>query len=86
VGKIVPGYLIRVMRTLPSSMLLGRESMLRHNMELDLGRGLGRFEVKTKHGRARFNGSIRYGKRVVRTRGNAAEIHESIEAVGFMRC
>jgi hypothetical protein len=71
-----------VMRTLPSRMLLGREFMLRHNMELDLGRGLGSFEVKTKHGRARFNGSIRYGKREVGTRGNVAEVQESIEAVG----
>jgi hypothetical protein len=56
--------------------------MLRHNMELDLGRGLGSFEVKTKHGRARFNGSIRYGKQEVGSRGNAAEVQESIAAVG----
>jgi hypothetical protein len=70
------------MRTLPSRMLLRRESMLRHNMELDLGCGLGSFDVKTKHGRARFNGSVRYGKREVGTRGSVAEVQESIEAVG----
>jgi hypothetical protein len=81
-GRLFPGYLVRVKRTLPSRMLLGREFMLRHNMELDLGRGLGSFEVKTKHGKARFNGSIRYGKREVGTRGNVAEVQESIEAVG----
>jgi hypothetical protein len=67
---------------LPSRMLLGREFKLRHNMELDLGRGLGSFEVKTRHGRARFNGSIRYGKREVGPRGSVAEVQESIEAVG----
>jgi hypothetical protein len=71
-----------VMRTLPSLMLLGREFMLRHNIELGLGRGFGSFEVKTKHGRARFNGSIRYVKREVGTRGSVAEVQESIEAVG----
>jgi hypothetical protein len=70
------------MRTLPSRMLLGREFMLRHNMELDLGRGLGNFEVKTKHGRPRFNGIIRYRKREVDTRGSVAEVQESVEAVG----
>jgi hypothetical protein len=70
------------MRTLPSRVLLGREFMLRHNMELYLGRGLGSFEVKTKHGRAHFNGSIWYGKREVGTRGSVAEVQESIEAVG----
>jgi hypothetical protein len=68
------------MRTLPSRMLLGREFMLCYNMELDLGRGLGSFEVKTKHGRARFNGSIRYVKREVGTRGSVAEVQKSIEA------
>jgi hypothetical protein len=51
-------------------------------VELDLGRGVGSFEVKTKHGRARFNGSIRYGKREVGTRGSVAEVQESLEAVG----
>jgi hypothetical protein len=70
------------MRTLPSRMLLGREFMLRHNMKLDLGRGLGSFAVKTKHARARFSGSIRYGKREMGTRGRVAEVQESIEAVG----
>jgi hypothetical protein len=81
-GRFFPRYLVRVMRTLPSRMLLGREFMLRHNVELYLGRGLGSFEVKTKHGRARFNGSIRYGNREVGTRGNVAEVQEYIEAVG----
>jgi hypothetical protein len=63
-------------------MLLGREFMLRHNMEPDLGRGLGSFEVKTKHRRARFNGSILYGKREVGTKDNIAKVQESVEAVG----
>jgi hypothetical protein len=63
-------------------MLLRREFMLRHNMELDLGRGLGSFEVETKHDRARFNGSIRYGQREVGTRESIAEVQESTEAVG----
>jgi hypothetical protein len=66
------------MRTLPSQMFLGREFILRHNMELDLGRGLGSFEVKTQHGRARFNGSIRFEKREVGTRRIVAEVEESI--------
>jgi hypothetical protein len=81
-GRLFPGYHVRVMRTLPSRMPLGREFMLRYNMKLDLGRGLGSFEVKTKHGRDRFNGSIRYGKRELGTRGSVAEVQESIEAVG----
>jgi hypothetical protein len=81
-GILFPGYEIRVMPTLPSRMLLGREFMRRHNMELDLGRGLGSFEVKAKHGRARFNGSIRYGKREVDTSYSVMEVQESIEAVG----
>jgi hypothetical protein len=51
-------------------------------MELDLGRGLGSFEVKTKHGRARFNGRERYGQREVGTRESIAEVQGSIEAVG----
>jgi hypothetical protein len=81
-GRLFPGYQVRVMRTLPSRMLLEREFMLRHNMDLDLGRGLGSFEVKTKHGRARFSGSIRYRQREVGTRKSIAEVQESIEAVG----
>jgi hypothetical protein len=82
-GRLFPGYQVRVMRTLPSQMLLlRREVMLRHNMELDLGRGLGSFEVKTKHVRARFSGSIRYEQREVGTRKSIAEVQESIEAVG----
>jgi hypothetical protein len=36
-GILFPGFEVRVMRTLPSRMLLGREFILRHNMELDLG-------------------------------------------------
>jgi hypothetical protein len=79
---LFPGFEVRVMRTLPSRILLGREFILRHNMELDLGRVLGSFEVVTKYGRARFNGSIRYGQRELGTRGSIAEDHESIEAVG----
>jgi hypothetical protein len=72
------------MRTLPLRIPLGREFMLRHNMELDLGRGLGSFEVKTKHGRARFNGSIRYGKLKVGTRAVGEEyIRDAIEAMDF---
>jgi hypothetical protein len=81
-GRLFPGYDVRVMRTLPSRMLLLREFMLRHNMELDCGRGLGSFEVKTKHGRARFDGSIRYGQREVDTRGSIAGVQESVKAVG----
>jgi hypothetical protein len=81
-GRLFPGYQVRVMRTLPSRMLLGREFMLRHDMELNLGRGLDSFEVKTKHGRARFNGSIRYGQQEVGTRESIAEVQEFIEAVG----
>jgi hypothetical protein len=72
--------LIFTLSQLPSRMLLGYEFVLRHNMELDLGRGLGSFEVKTKHGRARLNG--RYGKREVGTRERVAGVQESIEAVG----
>jgi hypothetical protein len=79
---LFPGFEVRVMRTLPSRILLGREFILRHNMELYLGRVLGSFEMETKYGRARFNGSIRYGQREVGTRGSIAEVHESIEAVG----
>jgi hypothetical protein len=59
---LFPGFEVRVMRTLPSRILLGREFVLRHNMELGLGRVLGSFEVEAKYGRARFNGSIRYGQ------------------------
>jgi hypothetical protein len=77
-GRLFPGYQVIMMRTLPSRMLLGRGFMLRHNMELDLGRGLGSFEVKTKHGRARFSGSIRYGQREVGTRKSIAEVQESL--------
>jgi hypothetical protein len=40
VGRLFLRYEVRMMRTLPSRMILGREFMLRHNMELDLGRGL----------------------------------------------
>jgi hypothetical protein len=40
-GRLFPGYQVRVMRNLPSRVLLGSEFVLRHNMELDLGRGLG---------------------------------------------
>jgi hypothetical protein len=61
-GRLFPEYQVRVMRTLPSPIFLGREFMLHHNMELYLGRGLGSFEVNSKHGRARFNESIRYVK------------------------
>jgi hypothetical protein len=81
-GRLFPGYQVREMRTLPSQMHLGRDFMLHHNMELNLGSVLGSFEVKTKHGRARSNGSIRCGKREVGTRGSVAEFQESIEAVG----
>jgi hypothetical protein len=81
-GRLFPGYQVRVMRMIPSGILLGRDFMPRHNMELDLGRGLESFEVKTKHGRARSNGSIRYRKREVGTRRSVAEVQESIEAVG----
>jgi hypothetical protein len=81
-GILFPGFEVWVMRTLPSRMLLGRDFILRHNMELDLGRVLGSFEEETKYDRARFNGSIRYGQREVGTRGSIAEVHESIEAVG----
>jgi hypothetical protein len=81
-GRLFLGYQVRVMRTLLSRILLGREFMLRHNMELDLGHGLESFKIKTKHGRARFNGSIRYGKREVGTRGSVAEVQDSIGAVG----
>jgi hypothetical protein len=81
-GRLFPEYKVRVMRKIPSRMLLGREFMIRHNMELDLGRGLGSFEMKTKHGRARFNGSMWYGQREVGTKGSIAEVQESIEAVG----
>jgi hypothetical protein len=56
--------------------------MLRHNMELNLGRGLGSFEVVTKYGRAPFNVSIRYGQQEVGTKGSIAEVQESIKAVG----
>jgi hypothetical protein len=69
------------MRTLPSRMLLGREFILRHNTELDLRCVLGSIEVETKYGRARFNGSMRYGQQEVGTRGSIAEVHGSIEAV-----
>jgi hypothetical protein len=81
-GRLFPECQVRVMRTLPSRMLLGHVLMLCHNMELDLRRGLGSLEVKTKHGRARFIGRIRYGKREVCTKGSIAEVQESIEAVG----
>jgi hypothetical protein len=81
-GILFPGFEVRVMRKLPSRMLLGREFILRHNMELDLARVLESLEVETKYGRARFNGSIWYGQREVGTRGSIAEVHESIEAVG----
>jgi hypothetical protein len=81
-GRIFPGYQVRTIRTLPSLILLGREFMLRHSTELDLGRGLGSFEVKTKHGRARFNGSIRYGQREMCMKESIAEVQESIQAMG----
>jgi hypothetical protein len=81
-GRLFPEYKVRVMRTLPSRMPLGRKFMLRHNMELDLGRDLESLEMKTKRGRARFNGSIWYGQREVSTKGSISEVQESIEAVG----
>jgi hypothetical protein len=81
-GILFRGFEVRVMRTLPSRMLLGHEFILRHNMELDFGRVLGSFEVETKYGRDRFNGIIRYGQREMGTRRNIAQVHESIEAVG----
>jgi hypothetical protein len=80
--RLFPGYQVRLMRAIPSRMLLGRDFMLRHNMELDLGRGLGSFEVDTKHGRARFNGNKRYGQREVGTKESIAEVQEIIEAMG----
>jgi hypothetical protein len=36
-GRFFSGYQVRVMRTLSSRMILGREFMLRHNIELNLG-------------------------------------------------
>jgi predicted nucleotidyltransferase component of viral defense system len=70
------------MRTLLSRIPLGREFILRHNMELDLGRGLGNFEVETKRDRARFSRRIQYKQREVGSKRSIAEVQKTTEAVG----
>jgi hypothetical protein len=59
-GRLFQRYKVRVMKSLPSRMLLGRGFMLRYGMLLDLRRGFGSFVVEISHGTVRFSGSIRY--------------------------
>jgi hypothetical protein len=58
VGTLQKGMRVRIMRRLPSKILLGRRFILRLNMRLEFSRGLGSFTAPTKVGCGTRSGRI----------------------------
>jgi hypothetical protein len=59
-GRLFRRVRVRVMQKLPSKLLIGRQFMIKFQMDLLLGKGQGRFTVETENGPTIFSGSIRY--------------------------
>jgi hypothetical protein len=57
-GRLMRNIRVRVMRTLPSGILIGRRLMLRLNMSLDFSSGVGSFSADTPRGSRIFSGRI----------------------------
>jgi hypothetical protein len=59
-GRLFRRVRVRVMQKLPSKLPIGRQLMIKFQMDLLLGKGQGRFTVETENGPTVFSGSIRY--------------------------
>jgi hypothetical protein len=57
-GRLMRNFCVRVMRTLPSGILIGRRLMLRLKMSLDFSSGVGSFSADTPQGPRIFSGRI----------------------------
>jgi hypothetical protein len=57
-GRLMRNIRVRVMRTLPSRILIGRRLMLRMKMSLDFSSGVGVFSADTPRGPCIFSGRI----------------------------
>jgi hypothetical protein len=57
-GRLLRNIQVRVMRTLPSGILIGRRLMLRLKMSLDFSSGVESFSADTPRGPRIFSGSI----------------------------
>jgi hypothetical protein len=59
-GRLFRRVRVRVMQKLPSKLPIGRQFMIKYQMDLLLGKGLGRVTAETENGPRVFSGSIRY--------------------------
>jgi hypothetical protein len=57
-GRLMQNIRVRVMRTLPSGILIGRRLILRLEMSLDFSSGVGSFSADTPRGLHTFSGRI----------------------------
>jgi hypothetical protein len=59
-GRLFRKVRVRVIQNLPSKLLIGRQFMIKFQMDLLLGKCQGRFTVETEKGPTVKSGSIRY--------------------------